>query len=114
MLIDVKEFLEALEDEGADVRIDCYNHTLFGFSHETISATINRVNQEMSAMEYIMAKQRMCFDENIGKRNCVNCRLSSLINPLGINCNDYSTTYPAEAIAVVKEWMLEHPEEINE
>ena len=83
-------------------------------SFEKIIKSLSPVPQEMRAVEYLMVKQRMCFDENIGKRNCVNCRLSSSINPLGIICDDYSTIYPAEAIAVVNEWVQEHPEERNE
>lgn len=71
---------------------------------------IPAVPREMSAREYLAAEQRMCFDENIGKRNCVNCPLSALINPARINCGDYSRVHPDKAVAAVEKWAREHTE----
>lgn len=68
------------------------------------------VEQPMSAVEYLAAEQRMCFDENVGKRNCSTCPLSSLINPARINCGDYTRQHPEYAVAVVEKWAQEHPE----
>ncbi|MBR5948624.1 MAG: hypothetical protein IKZ82_08290 [Clostridia bacterium] len=69
---------------------------------------------EMSAVEYLAAEQRMCYDDNIGKRNCFSCPLSSRINPARINCGDYSRQHPEKAIAIVEKWAADHPERSEE
>lgn len=75
---------------------------------------IPAVPQEMSAVKYLKAEQRMCFDENVGKRNCLTCPLSSKINPARINCGDYTRQHPEKAVAIVGAWVREHPERSEE
>ena len=97
MLIDVTKFLEALEDEGADVCIDCYDYALFGFSHEAISAAINRVNQEMSAREYERILHRMEKTQPMPEELYLH----------GKAVNHYEID---KAISIVEQWKSEHPE----
>lgn len=118
-LAEVEEkMLSILEQYGA-----CANRAVTNCEETARSAVNNirkRINaipaapQQMSAVEYLRAEQRMCFDENVGKRNCSTCPLSSRINPVEINCGDYTRLYPEEAIAVVQKWAQEHPKEEND
>lgn len=84
---------------------DCFNCW-----HEEMQEDIPAVPHEMSTREYLAAEQRMCFDENVGKRNCLTCPLSSRINPARIDCGDYKRENPEEAVAIVEKWAREHPE----
>lgn len=117
-LAEVEEkMLSILEQYGA-----CANRAVTNCEETTRGAVNNireRINaipavQQMSAVEYLAAEQRMCFGENVGKRNCSTCPLSSRINPARINCGDYTRQHPEFAVAIVQKWAQEHPEEVND
>lgn len=92
---------------------ECEDYNDMAVSVDDINE-IPAIEQPMSAVEYLKAEQRMCFDENVGKRNCLSCPLSSRINPAGIYCGDYSRGYPEKTVAIVEKWAQEHPERSEE
>ena len=66
----------------------------------------------MDAVEYLKTIKRMCeLHKPIcwGEDNHTPCELRIKANAKGMSCNDYATTFPEEAVAIVEKWAKEHP-----
>lgn len=61
----------------------------------------------MTASEYHLIKRRMC-------KNCPVCPLNEAAINLFIDCKRFEREYPEKAVALVKNWAMEHPEERSE
>lgn len=68
------------------------------------------VPQEMSAREYLKARERLCA-ERLSNYGCNGC---PMLKHKGCDCETIEDNHPDEAIAIVEEWAREHPEERSE
>lgn len=58
----------------------------------------------MDAVKFLKEKSRMC-----NQLICLNCQVSRNNNGTGINCEDFSKSYPEKCVDTVEMWSKEHP-----
>ena len=59
----------------------------------------------MDAERYIIEMKRMC-DSYLG---CIGCPIRAKKDNSDIDCSDFISTYPKEAVKIVEEWSKEYP-----
>lgn len=77
---------------------------------EIIIKSLSPIPQEMTAMEYLKARERLCAERffNYGCNGC------PMLKHKGCDCETIEDNHPDEAVSIVEGWAREHPNEVND
>lgn len=106
------EIIRTLNYINSSGRLDYEDYCeLFDTINREFLVLLKQSRKEMSAREYLKARERLCYEQLSNNSCCSGCLM---LQCKGCDCETIESNRPDDAVAIVKKWAKEHPEEVKD